>query len=137
VRDVHFGGSKPLSTPVYMLADFKAGALVNGPALVIDELTTLVVEPACRAYVCEGGHITIAIESVQSKPALSPSASAAQSPSCPSDPVDPVLLSIFSHRFMSIAEQMGRTLQVTTCYLLSSVHCRVPLSRVAISLTTV
>jgi N-methylhydantoinase B/oxoprolinase/acetone carboxylase alpha subunit len=26
--------------------------------------------------------------------------------------VDLVMLSIFSHRFMSIAEQMGRTLQV-------------------------
>lgn len=28
--------------------------------------------------------------------------------------VDPIKLSIFSHRFMSIAEQMGRTLQKTS-----------------------
>ena len=28
--------------------------------------------------------------------------------------LDPVYLSIFAHRFMGIAEQMGRTLQVST-----------------------
>ena len=103
LRDVHFGGKTSQPTPLYLLADLQSGALVNGPALVIDELTTLVVEPNCRAYVCEGGHVTVAIDS------LSPS-SASSSPSS-SEPVDPVLLSIFSHRFMSIAEQMGRTLQ--------------------------
>jgi hypothetical protein len=28
---------------------------------------------------------------------------------------DPILLSVFSNRFMSIAEQMGKTLQVRCC----------------------
>lgn len=36
--------------------------------------------------------------------------------------LDPVYLSIFAHRFMGIAEQMGRTLQVT--------HIPVPLQSV-------
>ena len=103
VRDVHFGGKTPQSTPLYLLSDLPAGVLIHGPALVIDELTTLVVEPDCRAYVCDGGHVTVAVDS------LSSSSSLVQS----SERVDPVLLSIFSHRFMSIAEQMGRTLQRT------------------------
>jgi 5-oxoprolinase (ATP-hydrolysing) len=30
------------------------------------------------------------------------------------EPADPILLSVFSHRFMGIAEQMGRTLQRTS-----------------------
>lgn len=47
--------------------------------------------------------MTVAVDS------LSSSSSLVQS----SERVDPVLLSIFSHRFMSIAEQMGRTLQRT------------------------
>jgi hypothetical protein len=103
VRDVHFGGKTSQPTPLYLLVDLQAGTLLNGPALVIDELTTLVVEPDCRAYVCEGGHVTVAID------ALSSSSSSSLS----LERVDPVLLSIFSHRFMSIAEQMGRTLQRT------------------------
>jgi 5-oxoprolinase (ATP-hydrolysing) len=107
VRDVHFGGKTAQPTPLYLLADLQSGALLNGPALVIDELTTLVVEPHCRAYVCEGGHVTVAIDS------LLPSPSSSSSSPSSSEPVDPVLLSIFSHRFMSIAEQMGRTLQRT------------------------
>ena len=104
IRHVHFGGKASQSTPLYLLADLQAGVLVHGPALVIDDLTTLVVEPDCRAYVCEGGHVTVAIDSLSS----SSSSSSLLSSSC--ERVDPVLLSIFSHRFMSIAEQMGRKL---------------------------
>lgn len=104
VRDVHFGGKTPQSTPLYLLSDLPAGVLINGPALIIDELTTLVVEPDCRAYVCDGGHVSVAVDSISSS-------SSSLVPS--SERVDPVLLSIFSHRFMSIAEQMGRTLQRT------------------------
>ena len=107
IRDVHFGGKTSHPTPLYLLADLQAGALVNGPALVIDDLTTLVVEPDCRAYVCEGGHVTVAIDSPSSESAAAAAAAASN------ERVDPVLLSIFSHRFMSIAEQMGRTLQRT------------------------
>jgi 5-oxoprolinase (ATP-hydrolysing) len=65
---------------------------VNGPALVIDDLTTLVVEPDCRAYVCEGGHVTVAIDSPSSESAAAAAAAASN------ERVDPVLLSIFSHR---------------------------------------
>lgn len=103
IRDVHFGGKDPQPTPLYILSELQAGVLVNGPALVIDDLTTLVVEPDCRAFVCEGGHVAVAIDP------LSSSSSSAPTPAPAGELVDPVLLSIFSHRFMSIAEQMGRT----------------------------
>lgn len=42
---------------------------------------------------------------------------AASKDSAPVDVVDPIKLSIFGHRFMSIAEQMGRTLQKTAVSL--------------------
>ena len=58
-----------------------------------------------------------------SLPVLAPSAASSTSETSPvraraaafrhvSVSLDPIQLSIFSHRFMSIAEQMGRTLQV-------------------------
>ncbi len=52
----------------------------------------------------------ITLEAVKAATASASSASAKTS----SDrAVDPIQLALFSHRFMSIAEQMGRTLQRT------------------------
>jgi 5-oxoprolinase (ATP-hydrolysing) len=64
----------------------------------MDATTTVVVEPNCTAHVAdEGVHIL-----------LSDGGGGAVGTD-----VDAVQLSIFAHRFMSIAEQMGRTLQRT------------------------
>lgn len=84
---------------VLLLKDLSPGNLVSGPAVIIDDTATVVVAPKCKARVLSS-HIIIDVE------AQNPSKADALT-------VDPVQLSVFGHRFMSIAEQMGRSLQKT------------------------
>lgn len=84
--------------PVYRLGDLKPGSCITGPAVIIDVTATVVVEPSCTALIT-AGHITITVGRGEKKVVTTE--------------MEPIQLSIFSHRFMSIAEQMGRTLQKT------------------------
>lgn len=90
--------------PVFLLQDLEAGVTVRGPAMIIDQTQTIVVIPSARGMVLE--HCVI-IDLDSSKPVE------VQHPK-EDTTVDPIRLSIFAHRFMSIAEQMGRTLQKTS-----------------------
>ncbi|KAL4800656.1 Hydantoinase B/oxoprolinase-domain-containing protein [Aspergillus venezuelensis] len=90
------------NVPVYRL-DSVARSVIAGPALIIDATQTIFVEPQWTAYILsehmvlerqsETKSITAAIES---------------------EVTSPIELSIFAHRFMAIAEQMGSTLQRTS-----------------------
>lgn len=86
-------------TPVYLLGELGYGHQLQGPCLIIDNNSTILVEPGCQAEVIETGDIRISV--------------GAEAPSMIDTKLDPIQLSIFSHRFMSIAEQMGRILQRT------------------------
>lgn len=70
------------------------GYTVPGPAVIIDDLGTIIVEPGCVAELTVQGDLRIHIHGGQA--------------SSIGLALDAVQLSIFSHRFMSIAEQMGR-----------------------------
>ncbi|KAL4842435.1 hypothetical protein H8958_009419 [Nasalis larvatus] len=86
-------------TPVYLLGELGSGHKLHGPCLIIDSNSTILVEPGCQAEVTETGDIRISV--------------GAEVPGTVGTQLDPIQLSIFSHRFMSIAEQMGRILQRT------------------------
>uniref|UniRef100_A0A2K6LU06 5-oxoprolinase, ATP-hydrolysing n=1 Tax=Rhinopithecus bieti TaxID=61621 RepID=A0A2K6LU06_RHIBE len=86
-------------TPVYLLGELGYGHKLHGPCLIIDSNSTILVEPGCQAEVTETGDIRISV--------------GAEVPGTVGTQLDPIQLSIFSHRFMSIAEQMGRILQRT------------------------
>ena len=90
-----------LPTPVYRLEKLLAGDEISGPALIIHNTATVLVEPDAEARIGKSGDIEIQV------------GRGAESPEMATD-VDPVQLSIFSNLFMSIAEQMGRTLQKTS-----------------------
>ncbi|RFU29743.1 hypothetical protein B7463_g6603, partial [Scytalidium lignicola] len=91
------------ATRVFHLSDLVPGNHIQGPAIIIDNTQTIVVTPASSARVLEN-HIILEVGVARSlKTALT---------TTPTTP-DPIQLSIFSHRFMSIAEQMGNTLQKT------------------------
>ncbi|XP_066249060.1 5-oxoprolinase [Euwallacea similis] len=94
-----FFESNHFDTRVYRLVDLRAGHVLAGPAIIMDQLSTILVEPDCNALITKCGDIKITIGSGVIKP-LSPE-------------LDSIQLSIFGHRFMSIAEQMGRILQRT------------------------
>ncbi|XP_076766282.1 5-oxoprolinase isoform X2 [Xylocopa sonorina] len=89
-----------LQTEVYQSCSLSPGHTIHGPAIIMDSLSTILVEPDCTALITSRGDVKIAIgrgSNVQVTTAL-----------------DTIQLSIFSHRFMSIAEQMGRILQRTS-----------------------
>ncbi len=125
---VYFDGGR-VDTPVYDSDALLHGHVVEGPALVVNNTSTVVVEPRCTLSVTEFGDLVIDVHAL-----------ADPSDAATADAVDPIQLSIFSHRcafqlyaarfcfaasarvalrvvcrcvrFMGIAEQMGKTLQV-------------------------
>ncbi|XP_056290499.1 5-oxoprolinase isoform X2 [Pseudoliparis swirei] len=89
-----------LDTSVYLWEELPCGHRIQGPAIIIDKNSTILVEPCCEAHLTEGGDICMTVSS---------------DPHCAlGTELNTVQLSIFSHRFMSIAEQMGRVLQRTS-----------------------
>ena len=82
------------------LKSLAVGSRVPGPAILLDQNSTILVEPGSLASVTATGDIKIDVGNSTSKKL--------------SVELDPIQLSIFSHRFMSTAEQMGRVLQRTS-----------------------
>ncbi|TWI33684.1 hydantoinase B/oxoprolinase family protein [Mesorhizobium tianshanense] len=79
----------------------KPGHKVAGPALIIEPNQTIVVEPGWQAGITGRNHVLLRrIEKKRRQAALGTEA-------------DPVMLEVFNNLFMSIAEQMGVTLQNT------------------------
>lgn len=98
------GGRQP--TPAYRLDSLAPGHVVPGPAILIDAISTVVVEPGATAHVTGGRNVRIELGAG--------GADVAGGQRHVSTECDPIQLGIFSHRFMGIAEQMGRTLQRTS-----------------------
>lgn len=99
VVDVYFEDIGYQKTNVYLSTNLRHGHTVQGPAIIIDKLSTVLVEPYCTASISETGDIKITIGDGTAIKIT--------------EELDAIQLSIFSHRFMSIAEQMGRILQRT------------------------
>lgn len=86
---------------VYLREKLPRGALIDGPALLIEQHQTIVVEPGWQARITERGHVVLKrIAPRAARKALGTEA-------------DPVMLEVFNNLFMSIAEQMGVTVQNT------------------------
>lgn len=98
---VYFEGGRQ-ETSIYKLEDLEVGDRVKGPAIIADGTQTIVVTPNASALVIHT-HVVINIGD-----------SDGQDTKVNTKDVDPIMLSIFAHRFMAIAEQMGRALQKTS-----------------------
>jgi 5-oxoprolinase (ATP-hydrolysing) len=86
---------------VYLREALPIGAAIDGPALVIEPHQTIVVEEGWRATITPKNHVLLErVEPLPKREAIGTEA-------------DPVMLEIFNNLFMSIAEQMGVTLQMT------------------------
>ena len=88
-------------TPVFQRDELKSGACVNGPAVLIEKNTTIILEPGWEGKITESNHLLLS----RKIPLLTLTAIGTDA--------DPVMLEIFNNRFMSVAEQMGYTLQNT------------------------
>ncbi|KZL72739.1 hydantoinase B/oxoprolinase [Colletotrichum tofieldiae] len=100
-------------TGVYRLDDVPKGVVIPGPALLIDQTQTIFVSPTFRAYILSSHVLLEKLSHPSPSDALAAPAPDLSS-STTSEPVDPIQLSVFAHRFMAIAEQMGTTLQRTS-----------------------
>ena len=86
-------------TPIYRLENLGAGQHLQGPAIVIQNTSTILVEPGCYADITAYGDMVLSVETKTFREIRTEA--------------DPIQVSIFGNLFMSVAEQMGRTLQRT------------------------
>ncbi|KAK3499103.1 Hydantoinase B/oxoprolinase-domain-containing protein [Neurospora hispaniola] len=93
-----------MDTPIYKLGDLSVGTVIKGPAMLADGTQTIVVTPKSTALVLET-HVVVDIEETDKNKDQKGDGERE---------VDPIMLSIFGHRFMAIAEQMGMALQKTS-----------------------
>ena len=96
-----FSGKAWQDTPLYHRHDIGGGCSVDGPALVIESTSTIVIEHGWRGTMNDLGHLVLTryleretTEAIGTR-------------------VDPVMLEVFNNLFMSVAEHMGATLQNT------------------------
>ncbi|CBI30581.3 unnamed protein product, partial [Vitis vinifera] len=87
---------------IEFLENLGYGHVMPGPAIIMNGNSTVIVEPNCKAVITKYGNIKIEIQSNLGTVKVAEKVA------------DVVQLSIFNHRFMGIAEQMGRTLQRTS-----------------------
>lgn len=99
---VYFEGAGHVDTSVYQLQNLHLGARIVGPAMVIDKTQTILISPGATATILEN-YVIIDRD-------ISPVIKRAKE----EEEFSPIQLSVFAHRFMAIAEQMGRTLRKTS-----------------------
>ncbi|MCJ8521135.1 5-oxoprolinase (ATP-hydrolyzing) [Pseudorhizobium tarimense] len=96
-----FSGGEWRQAPVYRRADIRPGARAAGPCLIVEPHQTIVVEDGWGFEITALDHVVLKrIKVLSRSKAVGTEA-------------DPVLLEVFNNLFMSIAEQMGVTLQNT------------------------
>jgi 5-oxoprolinase (ATP-hydrolysing) len=96
-----FTGGTWAEVDLYERSGLPAGHVIDGPAIVTEELATTVVEPGWQAVVTGRGDLLLS--RVAARPDRADVGTTA----------DPVMLEIFNNLFMSVAEQMGVRLQST------------------------
>lgn len=96
-----FSQGKAYDAPVVLRNEMKPGQRLTGPAIIIEPNQTVIIEDGWQAELTVKNHIVLKrIKALPSQVAIGTKA-------------DPVMLEIFNNLFMSIAEQMGVTLQNT------------------------
>jgi 5-oxoprolinase (ATP-hydrolysing) len=102
-----------MSVPLWRREALRPGQRLEGPAVVVEDTGTVVLEPGWRAEVLAGGELLLKAQ--DPGPAPKPPASAPDlsrtSATATTAPPDPVRLELYNHRFSAIAEQMGVRLQ--------------------------
>ncbi len=96
-----FAEGRMQDAAVYIRTKLGNGDLVAGPAVIVEDTATTVVEPGWEARLSDNGNLLL--RRLRAAARKTPSGTEA----------DPVLLEVFNNLFMSAAEQMGATLAAT------------------------
>jgi 5-oxoprolinase (ATP-hydrolysing) len=90
-----------VDVPIFARDIIGVGQFIMGPALIVEPNGTNVIEPGWQAEMTKIGNLVVRrVEAIVPRVAVGTSC-------------DPVMLEVFNNLFMSIAEQMGYTLQNT------------------------
>ncbi len=100
-RVAAYAGGEYRDTPVYRRAALATGAVLDGPALLLESTSTTFIEPGWSGRILAGGELLLT------------QAAAYRATAQATTTVDPVRLEIFNRQFMSLAEEMGYVLQNT------------------------
>ena len=95
-----FTGGEWHEAALHLRGALGPGDRVRGPAIIVEDNQTIVVEPGWRAAITAHDHVML--ERTEPRPAANVSTAA-----------DPIMLAVFNNLFMAIADQMGVTLQNT------------------------
>lgn len=93
-------------TPLVDRMDLVPGESISGPLIVLEDTSTIVVEPGFTATLQNTGELILHVDAEELP---------AKEERMENDQADPVLLEIFNNLFASIAEQMGESLRRTSC----------------------
>ena len=96
-----YSGGEWKDIPLYLRTDMQPGRIFTGPAIIIEATGTIVVEQGWRGALNRRGHLVLE-RYIERNGRETVGAEA-----------DPVMLEVFNNLFMSVAEQMGVTLQNT------------------------
>src|SRR6185369_7734414 len=100
-RTQFFSGGTWHQANVYTRTQLVVGAKVKGAAIIIEPHQTIVIEPGWQAELTRKNHLVLSrVKKLTRTRAIGTQA-------------DPVMLEVFNNLFMSIAEQMGVSLQNT------------------------
>ena len=101
----HGALTQPERTAVYERGSLRSGTRIEGPAIILEPVATVVVEPGWTAEVSPHGDLVLTDHAAVPPPLAGAAPSGAEG--------DPVELELFHNRLTSLAEQMGAVLQRT------------------------
>lgn len=117
---VTFGGNVQ-DAVVYRRIDLLPGHVLSGPAIILEDVSTTIVDPGWEAEVMSGGELLLRRPDSLRDERPSPAAGTATSPASgrggsqlANGGPSPIMLEIFNNHFAGIAEQMGITLRNTS-----------------------
>jgi 5-oxoprolinase (ATP-hydrolysing) len=105
-------GDSPTLAPVYTRESLQPGEPLVGPAIVLDDTGSIVIDAGFEFAMRTDGTLVVTrtARARHAVPAAAPDTGAG---SVAGSPPDPALLELMSNRFMSIARQMGHALRRT------------------------
>lgn len=95
---IYFETGRNDQTPTYLLEKLAVGTTVSGPAIIMDANSAILIQPFCTGLITSNTVVITIGDGHKTEITTE---------------MDPIMLAVFGNRFMSIAEQMGRTLQKT------------------------
>ncbi|MDP2560196.1 hydantoinase B/oxoprolinase family protein [Psychrobium sp. 1_MG-2023] len=99
LRNVYFNGVK-FNAPFFAKSQLNLGLNLKGPAVIVDEATTIIIEPGWDAVLLKDGTIKLVHSGAKHVQAYDTQC-------------QPMLLEVFNNLFMHIAKEMGLALQAS------------------------